>query len=214
MLEGRQRPISSAGSWPWTTPGADLAEWRRLERSTRIGLRTPWWASMSKLHDAYLSVAEALAHGGYGNGAAVQIGGSTGERHAENAQRLLALLDGIIIPGGFGSWGSGHDRRRAGRRQRRIPALASAWACRWRWFGTGWVSPTPLHRVRPDTRHPVIDLMPDQQKGNLPKGGTMQPGPILARWRPTRCFCRLRPGPHRRAPPPPLRVQRELRETF
>ena len=165
-------------------PGADLAEWRHmLERITSCSrtARIALVGKYVKLHDAYLSVAEALAHGGYENGAAVQIGWIDSESvTAENAQRLLDSYDGIIIPGGFGSRGiEGMIAAAQVARQRRIPCFGICLGMQIMVieFARNRLGFTDAHSTEfdPDTRHPVIDLMPDQQ-GNLPKGGTMRLG--------------------------------------
>ena len=58
------------------------------------------------LHDAYLSLAEALKHAGYCYGAEVNIAWLDSEEiTAENAEEKLGKLDGILVPGGFGSRG-------------------------------------------------------------------------------------------------------------
>ena len=165
-------------------PGADLAEWRHmLERITSCSrtARIALVGKYVKLHDAYLSVAEALAHGGYENGVAVQIGWIDSESvTAENAQRLLDSYDGIIIPGGFGSRGiEGMIAAAQVARQRRIPCFGICLGMQIMVieFARNRLGFTDAHSTEfdPDTRHPVIDLMPDQQ-GNLPKGGTMRLG--------------------------------------
>ena len=59
-----------------------------------------------KLHDAYLSVAEALHHGGYENGAVVEIKWIDSEDVTlETAAELLEDCQGILVPGGFGDRG-------------------------------------------------------------------------------------------------------------
>lgn len=90
-------------------PEPDLAEWiQMVERikertySVTIGLVGKYMG----LHDAYLSVAEALRHAGYYHNAHIQIQWIDSEKiTAENRQEMLAGLDGILIPGGFGSRG-------------------------------------------------------------------------------------------------------------
>ena len=58
------------------------------------------------LHDAYLSVAEALTHGGIENGVKVDIKWVDAEQVTdENAAELLGDCDGVLVPGGFGSRG-------------------------------------------------------------------------------------------------------------
>ena len=59
-----------------------------------------------KFHDAYLSVAEALKHGGLDNDARVNISWVDAENVTEgNAAKLLKSADGILVPGGFGDRG-------------------------------------------------------------------------------------------------------------
>ena len=56
-----------------------------------------------KLHDAYLSVVEALSHAGYENGANVKVKWVDAESvNYKSANKILSDCDGILIPGGFG----------------------------------------------------------------------------------------------------------------
>ena len=58
------------------------------------------------LHDAYLSVAEALRHAGYAQGLRVHISWIDSEKITpDTADEILSGLDGIIVPGGFGKRG-------------------------------------------------------------------------------------------------------------
>lgn len=90
-------------------PAPALDEWRSMvdniksaEREVTIGLVGKYVA----LHDAYLSVAEALRHAGYALGAKVDIKWIDSEPLCDaNADELLGGLDGIIVPGGFGGRG-------------------------------------------------------------------------------------------------------------
>ena len=91
-------------------PEPDLAEWREMvariddpkTRRVEIGLVGKYVA----LHDAYLSVAEALRHAGYFHDVHVDIRWIDSEEiKPENVEETLAGLDGIIVPGGFGSRG-------------------------------------------------------------------------------------------------------------
>ena len=87
----------------------DLTEWNAMLKRIKERNRTVKIALCGKyvqLHDAYLSVAEALAHGGYENGANVEISWiDTEQVNSQNADRLLGGADGIIVPGGFGERG-------------------------------------------------------------------------------------------------------------
>lgn len=88
----------------------DLTKWKALVDKIRarsqkvtIGLVGKYVA----LHDAYLSVVEALRHGGYENDAKVKIIWIDSEElNEDNAAEKLKNLDGVIVPGGFGSRGT------------------------------------------------------------------------------------------------------------
>ena len=125
-------------------------------------------ASTSRLPDAYLSVVEALKHGGFHHGAKVEIEWI----QAEDVEGLLAEgrlrdLDGIVIPGGFGDRGIEGKIAAAGyAREHDIPCLG---LCLGMQVHDHRVRP---QRARPDRRqldasstrqtpHPVIDLMDD-----------------------------------------------------
>ncbi len=94
-----------------SAPDADLSEWTSLvERikhpgsKVNIGLVGKYVA----LHDAYLSVAEALRHAGYALGCDVNINWVDSEKiTGETVSALLGGMDGIIVPGGFGGRGIG-----------------------------------------------------------------------------------------------------------
>ena len=90
-------------------PAPKLAEWasmvERIKNATAevtIGLVGKY----VQLHDAYLSVAEALRHAGYALGAKVNIRWIDSETlNRDTYQAELSALDGIIVPGGFGGRG-------------------------------------------------------------------------------------------------------------
>lgn len=87
----------------------DLDHWREmvdriknLEKTVNVGLVGKY----VQLHDAYLSVAEALRHAGYENNTKVQIKWIDSEKITEeNAEETFKDIDGIIVPGGFGDRG-------------------------------------------------------------------------------------------------------------
>ncbi len=90
-------------------PQPELDEWTQMvtrvkqsEKTVTIGLVGKY----TQLHDAYLSVAEALRHAGYQFGAKVDIQWIDSESiTAENTEEILSGLDGILVPGGFGGRG-------------------------------------------------------------------------------------------------------------
>ncbi|MDR0983515.1 MAG: CTP synthase [Ruminococcus sp.] len=87
----------------------DLTDWnemldmqKKADKTVNIGLIGKY----TGLQDAYLSVAEALRHGGIYNNASVNIEWiDSGDITSENAEKMLGKLDGIIVPGGFGNRG-------------------------------------------------------------------------------------------------------------
>ena len=168
----------------------DLTDWRTLvakvEAATepvRIGLVGKY----INLPDAYLSVAEALKHGGYACGAQVEIDWiASDDAEGLLAEGRLGDLDGIVIPGGFGFRGIEGKIGAAGfaRRARACRSSVSASACSARSSSSpatsaDWPARTPASstRTRP---HPVIDLM-DAQRNVVDKGGTMRLGAYAAK---------------------------------
>lgn len=165
-------------------PSADLTEWnemlKRIEQRNQA-VRIALVGKYVKLHDAYLSVAEALHHGGYENGAVVEIKWIDSEDVTlETAAELLEDCQGILVPGGFGDRGvEGMIITAKYARENNIPYLGICLGMQ--------VSVIEFARsllgfqdansseFTPEGCHNVIDLMPDQQ-GNLPKGGTMRLG--------------------------------------
>ena len=90
-------------------PAPDLTEWTAMverlkhpNKQVAIGLVGKY----TQLHDAYLSIAEALRHAGGAESAAVHISWIDSELlTSENVGEALSGLDGILVPGGFGSRG-------------------------------------------------------------------------------------------------------------
>ena len=167
-----------------TAAPCDLAEWRDMVariKQCREKVRIALVGTYVKLHDSYLSIVEALRHGGWANDVQTEIRWIDSEQlKPENLEDVLGLADGIIIPGGFGSRGIEGMILAAGyARKRRIPYLgiclgmqiaAIAFA-----RDAAGIRDANSGEFAPDSPSKVIDLMPDQQ-GNLPKGGTMRLG--------------------------------------
>ena len=90
-------------------PAPDLREWKTMveqiktrSHTVRIGLVGKY----VQLHDAYLSVAEALRHAGFALGTKVDIDWIDSETITEDScEGILGRLDGILVPGGFGHRG-------------------------------------------------------------------------------------------------------------
>ena len=92
-----------------TVPAPDLSEWRELVARIRHQNKTVKIGLVGKyvqLHDAYLSVAEALRHAGYALDAKVDITWIDSETlNEENIDSVLGGIQGVIVPGGFGGRG-------------------------------------------------------------------------------------------------------------
>jgi len=162
----------------------DLGEWEALvkrgdaaEHTVRIGLVGKY----IQLEDAYLSVIEALGHGGIHHGTKIDVRwvDAEGLDRAE-AERQLEECDGILIPGGFGVRGvEGKIRAAKFARENEVPFLGICLGMQVA------VSEFARHVVDmdganstefdPETPFPVIDLLPEQKEVR-DMGGTMRLG--------------------------------------
>ena len=165
-------------------PAAGLGEWQEV--IDRIGeRREPVTIALVgkyvKLHDAYLSVHEALKHAGVRRGATVRVQWVDAENMSyEEAAEQLEQVDGVLVPGGFGSRGwEGKILACQVARERGIPYLGICLGMH--------VAVSEFARnvcdldgansteMDPETPHPVIDLLPEQKEIE-DLGGTMRLG--------------------------------------
>ncbi|MEE0842443.1 MAG: CTP synthase [Christensenellales bacterium] len=162
---------------------ADLTEWKEMlkratepEREVRIALVGKY----VKMRDAYLSVAEALRHGGFENGVRTEIEWIEAEDVTEeNAESILGGADGILVPGGFGERGvEGKVATAKYAREHDVPYLGICLGMQTAVIefarNVAGIADACSGEFS-DAGSKVIDLMPDQQ-GNIPKGGTMRLG--------------------------------------
>jgi CTP synthase len=166
-------------------PGVlDMHDWNEmLERvESRTGTVTIGLiGKYTKLHDAYLSVAEALHHGGYENGVKVNIRWIESEMlEGPDAEDILSGVDGILVPGGFGSRGvEGKIRAAKYAREHNVPYLGICLGMQTAVieFARDVLGYHDAHssEFNEESTHCIIDFMPDQ-RGNIPKGGTMRLG--------------------------------------
>ena len=175
------------------TPEPDLSAWSEMVRRIHTVRKTVRIAIVGKyirLHDAYLSIAEALAHAGFECGASVEIAWVESEEVTEaNAADLLGACDGVLIPGGFGDRGiEGMVCACRYARERHIPYFGMCLGMQIsviefarHVLGLADANSREFTRSR---RHLVIDFMPDQNN-RIPKGGTMRLGAYP---------CRVLPG--------------------
>src|SRR6266508_4336138 len=182
QAEGLDRMVCERLGLP--VDGCDLGEWldltarvRQPKEEVEIGLVGKY----VKLHDAYLSVHEALKHSGLHQGCSVRVRWIDAEGMSlEEAAEELEQVDGIIVPGGFGSRGwEGKILACRVARERGIPYLGiclgmhvaiSEFARHV--VGLDGANSTEMD---PETPHPVIDLLPEQKEIE-DLGGTMRLG--------------------------------------
>ena len=165
-------------------PKPDLSEWHAMverqkaaHKQVTIGLVGKYVA----LQDAYLSVAEALRHGGIVNDAKVEILWIDSEKITrETAPAMLGACDGIIVPGGFGDRGiEGMIEAIRYAREEKVPLfgiclgmqLAVVEFAR----NVAGLEDANSSEFVPDGEHSVIDIMEDQNDVTN-KGGTMRLG--------------------------------------
>ena len=163
----------------------DMAHWREMvERIHQAAQRHVTIALVGKyteLHDAYLSVVEALFHAGTACGAQVDIRWvDSSELTVDNAAEKLADCAGILVPGGFGDRGiEGMILAAQYAREQDVPYFGICLGMQiavieFARHGAGWADAHSAE-FSSTTAHPVIDLMPDQV-GVTDKGGTMRLG--------------------------------------
>ena len=183
MLEeaGLAKAVCEVLGLPFSKP--HLEEWRAMvERAKRPAgrLEIALVGKYVALHDAYISVVEALTHGGIENGVQVDVRWVDSEDiNDSNAAELLAGCAGIIVPGGFGNRGiKGMISAVCWARENQVPYLGICLGMQMAVveFARHVAGLTDAHSSElAATAHPVIDLMPDQQ-GITDKGGTMRLG--------------------------------------
>jgi CTP synthase len=133
------------------------------------------------LHDAYLSVVEALTHGGIENDVKVHVRWVNSELVTDdNAHELLGGVHGILVPGGFGDRGiEGKISAVRYARENQIPFFGVCLGMQMAVieYARHVCAMPDAHssELSKTTAHPVIDLMPDQ-RGVTAKGGTMRLG--------------------------------------
>jgi CTP synthase len=166
-----------------------------MSRTVTIGLVGKY----VQLHDAYLSVAEALRHAGYVYGARVDIRWIDSETvNDENAADVLGACDGILVPGGFGGRGiEGMIATAKYARENNIPYLGICLGMQIAVIEFArhvcGMADANSGEFDPDSQHKVIDFLPDQSDA-VAKGGTLRlgayPCKIAAGTQMSRCYGR------------------------
>ncbi|MCD7754548.1 MAG: CTP synthase [Clostridiales bacterium] len=165
-------------------PKPDLTEWSNMVVRAKAATETVEIALVGKyvaLHDAYLSVVEALTHGGIENDVKVKVRWVNSEElDDDNADALLSGADGVLVPGGFGDRGiEGKISAIRWARENNVPMFGICLGMQMAVveFARHVAGLEGAHssELNPETPHPVIDLMPEQRDISA-KGGTMRLG--------------------------------------
>ncbi len=166
------------------TPPADMKDWTKMLDNIKASEKNVKIAMVGKyiqLHDAYLSVIEALKHAGWALHSQIEIKWVDSELLSdESAESLLGDVSGILVPGGFGNRGiEGKIIAAKYAREHKVPYLG---ICLGMQIAVIEFARDVLgykdansSEFDPESQHKVIDLMPDQ-RGIVPKGGTMRLG--------------------------------------
>jgi CTP synthase len=172
----------------------DLRPWagmvkKVLEPSDRV--RIAIVGKYTELADSYVSIREALVHGGIGNDVGVDMDWVASERFVEpgTAGKLLSGYDGLLVPGGFGERGiEGMEDAVQWARENRLPFFGICLGMQVAIIefarNVCQLPETGSSEFEPECEHPVIALM-DSQREVRDMGGTMRLGAYP---------CRLRPG--------------------
>ncbi|MDY4516087.1 MAG: CTP synthase [Lachnospiraceae bacterium] len=165
-------------------PEPDLDDWRSMVDALRhptTGVNIALVGKYISLHDAYISVVEALKHGGIASHATVNIKWVDSELLIEeNVQEVLGDVDGILVPGGFGDRGiEGKITAIRYARTHNVPFLGLCLGMQlaiveYARHVAGYRDAHSIE-LNPATTHPVIALMPDQN-GVEDIGGTLRLG--------------------------------------
>ena len=167
-----------------SAPPPELSEWKQMVKRICGSLDKVKIALVGKyvgLHDAYLSVAEALRHAGYALGAQVEIDWVDSETlTAENVESRLSGADGILVPGGFGSRGiEGMILACRYAREKNVPyfgiCLGMQIAVIEYARNAAGLPDADSGEFNEACAHKVIDFMPGQSD-EIDKGGTLRLG--------------------------------------
>ena len=165
-------------------PAPDLAGWRAMVESIHSLHRRVTVALVGKyvqLHDAYLSVMEALRHAGYALGAEIDIRWIDSETVTpESCGTLFGDVDGILVPGGFGGRGiEGKILAAQFAREHKIPYLGLCLGMQIAVIEfarhVAGLAGANSREFDENAPHKVIDFMPGQND-EIDKGGTLRLG--------------------------------------
>ncbi len=167
-----------------TAPAADLADWEAMVnaiKNTKDSVTIGLVGKYIQLHDAYLSVAEALRHAGCALGTGIDINWIDSETLTPDTyESALAELDGILVPGGFGDRGiDGMILAARYARENNVPYLGICLGMQIAVIefarNVAGLAEADSGEFNEISSCKVIDFMPGQS-GDVDKGGTLRLG--------------------------------------
>ena len=172
---------------------SDMAAWAQLVHNLRNpgpAVKIALVGKYVQLNDAYLSVVEALRHACIAQNASLDLHWVSAEQiESDGADNLLRGMDAVVVPGGFGNRGvDGKIAAIRWAREQRVPFLGLCLGMQtavieWARNQAGLSGATSAE-LDPESPHPVIHLLPEQQDV-VDLGGTMRLGVYP---------CRIAPG--------------------
>ncbi len=184
MLEKQNFSATVCRKLGLTLPEPELDDWEKMveavrtaDKNVRIGIVGKY----VQLHDAYLSVAEALRHAGYTFGANVDIEWIDSEEITSyNIDEVLSGVNGVVVPGGFGPRGiEGMILTAKYCREHNLPYLGICLGMQIAVIefarNVCGLSDANSGEFDPDSENKVIDFLPDQSEA-VDKGGTLRLG--------------------------------------
>lgn len=185
LLTHFEMPSKKRDLRKWNNLAAKVSKLQKSDKRLRIAVVGKYFETGDfKLSDVYVSVIEALKHGGWANNQAISldwISSSTIEK--QGAKTVLTGYDGICVPGGFGSRGvEGIIQAVEFARKNKVPYLGLCYGMQLATieFARNVVRLKTAHttEVESKTKHPVIHIMPEQEKLLLNReyGATMRLG--------------------------------------
>jgi CTP synthase len=176
-----ERVVEKLNMW---TGSPNLSQWEKIVfafRNPREQVRIAMVGKYADLIDSYKSINEALAHGGFANECRVEVDHIDSERlEAGVLPDAIRQADGLLVPMGFGQRGTeGKIAAVRYAREQGLPFFGICFGMQMAVieFGRNVCGLTFANSIEvdPETPHPVIALM-DQQQGVMQKGGTMRLG--------------------------------------
>ncbi|MFP4567747.1 MAG: CTP synthase [Candidatus Woesearchaeota archaeon] len=171
----------------YTNWAQEVIKQKNLKETIKIGIVGKYFDTGNfSLEDSYISVIEAIKHASYKNNIKPEIEWISAQTLEKNKTNLKNY-DGIIVPGGFGASGiDGKIKAIQLARENKIPFLGLCYGMQLAVIEHArnklGMKDANTTEINPKTKHPVIDILPEQKKNIKEKnyGATMRLGEYIA----------------------------------